>query len=78
LDEDIVAQISTANQALLDQHFEFYWNLATGIKAPESEPQKAFMRFAKSVSDGQAAVPKTEHETAFGAFLDGRTLRGES
>ena len=78
LDEDIVAQISTANQALLDQHFEFYWNLATGIKAPESEPQKAFMRFAKSVSDGQPAVPKTEHETAFGAFLDGRTLRGES
>ena len=77
LDEDLVAQISAENQALLDRHFEFYWNLVSGLRAPKSGAQKAFIYFAKVINDGVKSTGKTEHEVAFGAFLEARALRGQ-
>ncbi len=75
LDEDLVGQIGEPDQALLDKHFAFYWNLACGKIAAVTPAQKDFVRFSKSVSTAGKLTPRNEHQRAFKVFLEQRALR---
>ncbi len=74
LEEDQVEQLEESARALLDKHFSFYWDMAHGEAPAETPAQRDFVRFAQSVVARKNPTPANEHQSAFGAFLEMRTL----